>query len=112
MFFQVDLHIVLTATPSNVPLSELTPYLEATLGDRVSKRHQMQLLRGLMHAEHLQVQEERVALESQKVVVEESDVCPVCCKRFRAQSAIVRFPNGRIVHYSCQERAIVSNNDL
>ena len=50
-----------------VPLSLLTPYLEATLGQRVSKKHQMQLLRGLMHAEHLQVEQERIEIESQKV---------------------------------------------
>ena len=42
---KVDLDVVLTSTPSSVPLSLLTPYLEATLGQRVSKKHQMQLLR-------------------------------------------------------------------
>jgi hypothetical protein len=104
---KIDLKVVLTSTPSCVPLSQLAPYLETTLGERVSKRHQMQLLRGLMHAEHLQVQEERIALESQKVVIDETDVCPVCHKRFRSQSAIVRFPNGRVVHYSCQAQAIL-----
>jgi hypothetical protein len=104
---KIDLKVVLTSTPSSVLLSEITPYLETHLGQRVSKRHQMQLLRGLMHAEHLRVQEERIALESQKVVIEETDVCPVCHKRFRSQSAIVRFPNGHVVHYSCQERAIL-----
>ena len=76
---------------------------------QVSKKHQMQLLRGLMHAEHLQVQEERIEMESQKVIVDDRDVCPVCFKRFRGQTAIVRFPNGRVVHYFCQERAIVPN---
>lgn len=106
---KVDLNVVLTHTPSNVPLSLLTPYLETTLGAKVSQRHQMQLLRGLMHAEHLQVQEQRIDLESQKVAIDETDVCPVCSKRFRGQTAIVRFPNNRVVHYGCQERAIVPN---
>ena len=32
---KVDLDVVLTSTPSSVPLSLLTPYLEATLGQRV-----------------------------------------------------------------------------
>ena len=105
----IELEVVLSCTPSSVPLAAMTPYLESTLGSRVSKRHQMQLLRGLMHAEHLQVQEERIEMESQKVVVKDTDVCRVCGKRFRAQSALVRFPNGQIVHYFCQERAIVPN---
>ena len=106
---KVDLDVVLTSTPSSVPLSLLTPYLESTLDKRVSEKHQMQLLRGLMHAEHLRVQEKRIEMESQQVLVDDRDVCPVCNKRFRGQSAIVRFPNGRVVHYFCQERAIVPN---
>ena len=105
---KVDLKVVLTATPSSVVLSRLAPYLETAFGDRVSKKHQLQLQRGLMHAEHLAAQEQRIALESQNVTVDEYDVCPVCNKRFRSQSAIVRFPNGKVVHYSCQDRVIVN----
>ena len=50
-----------------------------------------------------------VAYEHPCFKVEDGDVCPVCFKKFRGQTAIVRFPNGRVVHYFCQERAIVPN---
>ncbi len=105
---KIDLSIVLTCTPSSVLLSRLAPYLENAFGERVSQRHQLQLQRGLMHAEHLAAQETRIELESQKVTIDEYDVCSVCHKRFRSQSAIVRFPNGKVVHYSCQDRAIIN----
>ena len=103
---KIDLKIVLSATPSNVSLSDLIGYLDKTIGSRVTNRHQMQLLRGLMHAEHLQVQEERIRVESEKIVLEEMDVCPVCHRRFVSSGMIVRFPNGHIVHGGCQDRYI------
>ena len=100
---KIDLKTVLSATPSAVSLSDLIEYLDKTIGSRVTNRHQMQLLRGLMHAEHLQVQEERIRVESQKIVLEEIDVCPVCSRRFVTGGMIVRFPNGQIVHAMCQD---------
>ena len=103
---KIDLKIVLKCTPSNVALSDLIGYLDNALGSRVTHRHQMQLLRGLMHAEHLQVQEERIRSESVKISLEEVDVCPVCHRRFVSNGMIVRFPNGQVVHASCRERAI------
>ena len=106
---KVDLQTVLTSTPAYVPLSDICSFLESTLEQRVSHRHQMQLLRGLMHADYVEAEEERIELESQKIEVDEENTCPVCFKRFRGQSAIVRFPDGRLVHYSCQERAVVAN---
>ena len=102
---KVDLQTVLTSTPAYVPLADILPFLESTLEQRVSHRHQMQLLRGLMHADYVEAEEERIELESQKIEVDEEMICPVCFKRFRGQSAIVRFPDGRLVHYSCQAEA-------
>ena len=88
-------------------LIDILPYLESSLEKRVSKRHQMQLLKGLMHADFVEAQETRIELESEKIEIDEDNSCPVCFKRFRGQSAIVRFPDGRLVHYSCQERALL-----
>ena len=85
---KIDLKTVLKSTPSNVALSDLVGYLETCLDSRVTQRHQMQLLRGLMHAEHLQVQEERIKLESEKIVLDEMDVCPVCHRRFVSNGII------------------------
>ena len=104
---KIDLKVVLMSTPPDVPLVDILPYLESSLEKRVSKRHQMQLLKGLMHADFVEAQETRIELESEKIEIDEDNTCPVCFKRFRGQSAIVRFPDGRLVHYSCQERALL-----
>ena len=98
---------VLLNTPASVQLEHLASFLEASMEKRVSQRHNTQLLRGLMHSQYLQVQEERIRVESQKVTLSEMDSCPVCLKKFRNQGTLVRFPNGRVVHYSCQEKAMM-----
>lgn len=51
----------------------------------------------------LQVQERKMIHEAQSVMIADYNVCPVCKKRFGNQSAFVRFPNGDIVHYKCQD---------
>ena len=102
---KIDLKIVLKSTPSNVPLTNLLDYLESAFGEKVKKRHKMQLVRGLMKAEQLQVQEDRIKSESVKVCLEEMDLCPICHRRFTDKGMVVRFPNGQVIHRSCQDRA-------
>ena len=102
---KIDLKVVLKSTPSNVPLTDLLDYLESAFGEKVRKRHKMQLVRGLMKAEQLQVQEDRIRSESVKVCLEEMDLCPICHRRFTDKGMVVRFPNGQVIHRSCQDRA-------
>ena len=103
----IDVTTVIEATPSYVPLEKLAPYLECALEKRVASRHHTQLMRGLMHAEHLQIQEERIRTEAEKVVVREADVCQICNRRFRSQVAVVRLRNGEVIHYNCKDKAVV-----
>ena len=106
---KIDVMTVLETTPPKVQLEHLARYLESALEKRVAQRHHSQLLRGLMHAEHLQVQDERIKLESNKVVLTEELICPICHKKFRsaAEAAFVRLPNGHVIHYACKEKALV-----
>ena len=99
---------VLETTPANVRLECFAPYLESALEKRIAKRHQSQLLRGLIHAEHIQVREERIKYESIKVVLTDEVLCELCRKKFRsaAESAFVRLPSGQVVHYACKEKAL------
>ncbi|XP_049943822.1 vam6/Vps39-like protein [Schistocerca serialis cubense] len=94
----------LTALPDRVPLIRIKHFLESSLQHKLSERRTTQVLKGLLYAEHLQVQEMRMQYESQSITMTEFNVCPVCKKRFGNQSAFARYPNGDIVHYSCQER--------
>lgn len=92
----------LSVLPDTVPLSRLKNFLERSLDSQLSLKRRMQVLKGLLYAEHMQVQELKQYHESKSVVVNEFTVCPVCKKRFGNQSAFVRYPNGDIVHYSCK----------
>ncbi|XP_049875030.1 vam6/Vps39-like protein [Pectinophora gossypiella] len=92
----------LTVLPDSVPLGRLKHFLESALDSQLTLKRRTQILKGLLYAEHLQVQELKQFHESKSVVINDYNVCPVCKKRFGNQSAFVRYPNGDIVHYSCR----------
>ncbi|KAL3283596.1 hypothetical protein HHI36_006734 [Cryptolaemus montrouzieri] len=96
----------LTYLPENVPVARIRSFLLIALQKAISDRRKAQLLKGLLYAEHLQCQELRFRLQAQKVLITELNVCPVCKKRFGNQSALVRYPNGDVVHYSCQDKKL------
>ena len=92
--------------PDTVPIGRIKHFLEVSLQEKLNARRRIQVLKGLLYAEHLQVQEQRMHYESQSVLMTEFNICPVCKKRFSNQSAFARYPNGDIVHYSCQDRKV------
>nr|CAG4643012.1 EOG090X0131 [Ilyocryptus agilis] len=92
--------------PANIPLLRLKRFLKTSIEACSSRRRELQLLRGLLYAEHLQVHEQRIEYQNQKVIITESNICHVCKKRFGNQSAFVRCASGEIVHFSCQEKIV------
>lgn len=90
--------------PDTVPIGRIKYFLEVSLQEKLNTARRIQVLKGLLYAELLQVQEQRMHYESQSVLMTEFNICPVCKKRFGNQSAFARYPNGDIVHYSCQDR--------
>lgn len=101
---KLDPYAVLQLLPGDIPLNRLQPFLETALHQSLERRRNNQVLKGLLYASNLQLQEQRMHLESRSVLVSEFSVCPVCSKKFTNQSAFVRYPNGTIVHYSCRDR--------
>lgn len=97
---------ILNSLPENVPIGRIQSFLLKALQKSISERRRAQLLKGLLYAEHLQCQELRFRLQAQKVLITELNVCPVCKKRFGNQSALVRYPNGDVVHYSCNDKKL------
>ncbi|XP_068628376.1 vam6/Vps39-like protein [Battus philenor] len=91
----------LSVLPDSVPLSRLKHFLENALERQLTKKRKVQVLKGLLYAEHLQVKEVKEYHESKSIVIHDYNVCSVCKKRFGNQSAFVRHPNGDIVHFSC-----------
>lgn len=97
-------YAVLQILPDNIPLLQLRNFLELALHTQLERKRNNQVLKGLLYAENLQTQEQRMHHESKSLLITENSVCPVCTKKFTNQSAFVRYPNGKIVHYSCQEK--------
>ncbi|XP_055309525.1 vam6/Vps39-like protein [Sitodiplosis mosellana] len=95
---------VLQILPNDIPIVRLRPFLETALHHSLERRRNNQLLKGLLYASNIQLQEQRMNVEARSILVSEFSVCPACSKKFMNQSAFVRHPNGTIVHYSCRER--------
>lgn len=79
---------VLEVLPDSVPIGRITRFLEVSLQNNLNARRRTQVLKGLLYAEHLQVQEQRMHYESQNVLMTEFNICPVCKKRFGNQRSV------------------------
>ncbi|XP_076620743.1 vacuolar protein sorting 39 [Colletes latitarsis] len=101
---RIDPLKVLDILPDTIPIGRIKHFLEVSLQETLIAKRRVQVLKNLLCAELLQVQEQRMYYESQNVLMTEFNICPVCKKRFGNQSAFARYPNGDIVHYSCQDR--------
>lgn len=101
---KVNPHDVLQLLPDEIPLWRLKTFLEVSLQNQLERKRKTQVLKGLYSAENLQVQEQRRYYESQCVLITDFSVCLVCSKKFGNQSAFVRYPNGNVVHLSCQNQ--------
>lgn len=71
--------------PDNIKLGCIRHFLETSLHSNINERRSIQVRKGLLQAEHLQVQEQRMHYESQSVLMTEFNICPVCKKRFTNQ---------------------------
>ncbi|XP_059611031.1 vam6/Vps39-like protein [Phlebotomus argentipes] len=95
---------ILQILPDNISLLRLRTFLETALQHQLEQKRKTQVLRGLLYAENLQIHEDRIQNESNTVLISDYSVCPSCKKKFGNQSAFIRYPNGDIVHYSCQQK--------
>jgi hypothetical protein len=82
---KIDPLKALEVLPNSVPIGRIKHFLEASLQNNINQKRRMQVLKGLLYAEHLQVQEQRMHYESQNVLMTEFNICPVCKKRFGNQ---------------------------
>lgn len=99
---KMDPAAVIKALPATTPLSRVARFIRQGLEKKVAQRHETAIVKSLMHAEHLQLQQERIAVESVKFRLDETDLCPVCHKRFTKTGVFARLPSGAVVHYACQ----------
>ncbi|XP_018414768.1 PREDICTED: vam6/Vps39-like protein [Nanorana parkeri] len=86
--------------PANTQIRDIQIFLEKVLEENAERRRFNQILKNLLHAEFLRVQEERISHHQVKCVITEEKICNVCKKKI-GNSAFARYPNGSVVHYFC-----------
>lgn len=86
--------------PANTQIREIRVFLESVLEDTAQRKRFDQVLKSLLQAEFLRVQEERIFHQQVKCVITEEKTCRVCKKKI-GNSAFARYPNGVVVHYFC-----------
>ncbi|XP_075700713.1 vam6/Vps39-like protein isoform X2 [Rhinoderma darwinii] len=91
---------VIDLLPANTQIREIQIFLEKVLEENAQKKRFNQVLKNLLHAELLRVQEERISHQQVKCVITEEKICSVCKKKI-GNSAFARNPNGVVVHYFC-----------
>ncbi|KAG7163431.1 Vam6/Vps39-like protein-like [Homarus americanus] len=82
----IDLGQALKVLPDEVTLNLLKPFIHASFNLASS------------------TSEELVARQKLKIMLSEYTYCAVCSKRFTKHSAFAWYPNGDIVHFSCQNQ--------
>uniref|UniRef100_A0A8C5DKE3 CNH domain-containing protein n=1 Tax=Gouania willdenowi TaxID=441366 RepID=A0A8C5DKE3_GOUWI len=88
--------------PANTQIREIRVFLESVLEEKAQRKRCNQVLKSLLQAEFLRVQEERIFHQQVKCVITEEKTCRVCKKKI-GNSAFARYPNGVVVHYFCCE---------
>lgn len=100
----IDLGQALKVLPDEVTLNLLKPFFHASFSLASTVCKQKQIARGLTQSLKLQTSEELSSCQRLKILLSEYTYCAVCSKRFTKHSAFAWYPNGDIVHFSCQSQ--------
>ncbi len=80
----------------------LSQFFENMLTRLVRSKHDNQIRNQLMIALQLQVHETKIMCQDKKFRVTDEKICCSCTKRI-GKSAMVRYPNGTLIHYGCMK---------
>lgn len=81
----------------------LSQFFETMLYRLIRNKHDTQVRNKLMIALQLQVHETKILCQDKKFVVTDEQICKECNKRM-GKSAMVRFPDGVLIHYGCLKK--------
>lgn len=101
-YSKLDTTKAINLLPANTQINDIRIFLEKVLEENAQKKRFNQVLKNLLHAEFLRVQEERILHQQVKCIITEEKVCMVCKKKI-GNSAFARYPNGVVVHYFCSK---------
>lgn len=80
----------------------LSQFFENMLARLARNKHDTQIRNRLMIALQLQVLETKIMCQDKRFVVTDEQICKACSKRI-GKSAMVRYPNGILIHYGCMK---------
>lgn len=96
----IETEKALELLPPSIKIQDILTYLENVLELKSATKHRSQVLRNMLFSESLQVHEQRMFYQKEKIVITDLKSCVVCKKRI-GNSFFARYPNGVIVHYGC-----------
>ncbi|XP_042194191.1 vam6/Vps39-like protein isoform X2 [Callorhinchus milii] len=99
-YSKLDTSKTLNLLPANTHIQEIRLFLENVLEANAQRRRYNQILKSLLQAEFLRIQEERIYHQEVKCIITEEKICRVCKKKI-GNSAFARYPNAVVVHYFC-----------
>ncbi|XP_035388633.1 vam6/Vps39-like protein isoform X1 [Electrophorus electricus] len=103
---KLDTTKAINLLPANTTVLHIRVFLESVLEEKARRKRYDQVLKSLLQAEFLRVQEERIFHQQVKCVITEEKTCRVCKKKI-GNSAFARYPNGVVVHYfCCKDRSV------
>ena len=99
-YTKLDVSQTLELLPMTTPIKEITSLLINVFQDKMQQKRNLIILKSLLHAEHLQINEQRIFYQSKKCIMTDERACRVCHKRI-GTSAFAMYPNNVVVHYYC-----------
>lgn len=97
---------VINILPDELKLNNMTDFLEHSLQTCSTSKRQSQLERNLLFLKLLRTQSTRIASEKNSFIIDTDSKCArkECTLPFSATQAVIRFPNGQIVHLHCRAK--------
>ncbi|XP_017874456.1 PREDICTED: vam6/Vps39-like protein isoform X1 [Drosophila arizonae] len=103
---KIDPTKIIEYLPDDIYMHELKNYFETVARTQMNESHQRKIIRGLLQAEAARLRASLAKEKNKSFEINESTLCPECRKRFTNETALVRYPNGQVVHLSCYDRVV------
>ncbi|OLL23333.1 Vam6/Vps39-like protein, partial [Neolecta irregularis DAH-3] len=95
----------LNLLPPTTHIAKLVSLLTNHIRIETSQLHESRVLSNLEKFQLLRTQEKLITYRNKRYLITHEKTCPCCHKRL-GQSVIAAFPDGSVVHYSCQKNHI------
>jgi hypothetical protein len=97
---------ILEILPGQLKLNSTKEFIEHSLQTCSKNKRSSQLERNLLFLKLLGTQSKRIAGENHSFTIDTDSKCArtECTQPFTATQAVVRFPNNKIVHFSCRTK--------